>query len=80
MPIDRPGLIAMVERTPTARELDADTRAALLGEVSALYENAARPPEPLLLPYQVRCWLAEVDHTELTAPLDLPGDGLQITL
>ena len=36
--------------------------------------------EPLLLPYQVRCWLAEVDHTELTAPLDLPDDGLQITL
>ena len=80
VPIDRPGLIAMVERTPTAQQLGADARAALIDDVSALYENAARPPEPLLLPYQVRCWLAEVDHTELTAPLDLPGDVLQITL
>lgn len=80
VPIDRPGLIAMVERTPSTQAMDAPTRAALLDEVGALYDNSARPPEPLLLPFQVRCWLAEVDHTELTAPLDLPDDGLQITL
>ena len=37
-------------------------------------------PDPLLLPYRVLCWRARVDHTELTAPLDLPDDGLQIQL
>lgn len=45
-----------------------------------MYDNSARPPEPLLLPYRVTCWSAEVDHTELTAPLDLPDDGLRIPL
>ena len=80
MPIDRPGLIAMAERTPSTQALDAPERAALLEEVGAVYDNSARPPEPLLLPFRVSCWLAEVDHTELTAPLDLPDDGLQITL
>lgn len=78
--IDRAGLVGLVARNPAVRDLDDEARQQLLGEVSALYENAARPPEPLLLPYQVRCWRAEVDHTELTAPLDLPDDGLQIPL
>ena len=80
VPITQSGLSAMVERTPAAQGLGADARAALLADVVALYENAARPPEPLLLPYQVQCWRAVVDHTELTAPLDLPDDGLQIQL
>ncbi|MFT4295197.1 MAG: methyltransferase domain-containing protein [Micropruina sp.] len=80
VPIDRPGLVAMVERTASARRLDDDARTALLEEVGALYDNSARVPEPLLLPYRVNCWLAEVDHTELTAPLDLPDDGLHIPL
>lgn len=80
VPIDRPGLLAMVAGSPTAQALADDDRAALLAEVDAVYESAARPPEPLLLPYHVRCWQAEVDHTELTAPLDLPDDGLRIRL
>ncbi len=80
VPIDRPGLIAMVERTPAAQALDDETRAALLADVGGVYDNSARPPEPLLLPFRLSCWLAEVDHTELTAPLDLPDDGLQIRL
>lgn len=80
LPIARPGLLAMVERTPAVQRLDERARESLLAEVSTLYENAARPPEPLLLPYQVQCWRAVVDHTELTAPLDLPDEGLQIRL
>ena len=80
VPIDRARLLSMVERTPVAQQLDDATRDALLADVAALYENAARPPEPLLLPYRVLCWRAQVDHTELTAPLDLPDDGLQIQL
>jgi SAM-dependent methyltransferase len=80
VPVDRAGLVGMVERTPTAQGLDADARDALLAEVDALYDNAARAPEPLLLPYQLRCWRSAVDHTELSAPLDLPDEGLQIRL
>ncbi|MFT4215566.1 MAG: methyltransferase domain-containing protein [Micropruina sp.] len=80
VPIDRPAMIDMVARTPSARRLGEEDRRALLAEVGAVYDNSARRPEPLLLPYRVTCWLAEVDHTELTAPLDLPDDGLHITL
>ena len=80
VPIARPGLLAMVERTPVAQQLDDGARTSLLASVDALYENAARAPEPLLLPYRVLCWRAAVDHTELTASLDLPDDGLQIRL
>ena len=80
VPIDRPGLVAMVARTPAAEGLSDEARSTLLASVGDLYDNAARPPEPLLLPYRVQCWRAEVDHTELTAPLDLPDEGLQIRL
>lgn len=80
VPIDRPGLLSIAGRSPVVRALDEAAQHALLDEVGALYENAARAPEPLLLPYRVHCWRAEVDHTELTAPLDLPDDGLQIRL
>lgn len=80
VPIDRPGLVEMVTRMPAAQKLDEQTRAALLDEVGAVYDNSARPPEPLLLPYRVSCWSAEVDHTELTAPLDLPDYGFRIPL
>lgn len=80
VPVDRPGLLSLAERSPVVKALDEGARQQLLDDVSALYENAARSPEPLLLPYRVLCWRAEVDHTELTAPLDLPDDGLQIRL
>ena len=79
VPMNRAGLLAMVARTPTAAALDEAARAALLDDVAALYDDAAKPPEPLLLPYRVRCWRAEVDHTDLSAPLSLT-EGLQITL
>lgn len=80
VPIDRPGLLSIAARSPVVQALDEAERQQLLDEVSELYGNAARAPEPLLLPYRVLCWRAEVDHTELTAPLDLPDDGLQIRL
>jgi len=70
----------MVSRSPrlaTLGEPDADV---LLAEVAALYDSSARDPEPLLLPYSVMCWRATVDHSELSAVLHLPDDGLQISL
>lgn len=67
VPINRSGLVAMVERRPSTQRLDLDRRQSLLSEVAALYDSSARPPEPLLLPYQATCWRAVADHTELAS-------------
>lgn len=77
-PISRVDMLTMVaNRFP---DLPDDRLSDLLGEVGRLYESSARVPEPLLLPYQVVCWRARVDHTEFTSQLELPDDGLAIRL
>lgn len=79
IPINRPGLLAMVANRPAIAALPEKTRDSLLADVGALYDNSARAPEPLLLPFQASCWTARVDHTELTMPIE--GDGaLKITM
>ena len=50
--------------------LDQPTRQALLTEVGELYDTVARPPEPLLLPFQASCWRAVVDHSQLAISED----------
>lgn len=79
VPIDRPGLIAMVERRPETAALDASSREQVLAEVGAVYDSSARPPEPLLLPYRAACWRAFVDHSAL-AIADDDSDVVQISL
>jgi hypothetical protein len=79
VPITRPGLLAMVERRPAVRELDPRRRAELLADIATLYDGSARPPDPLLLPFQTSCWRAEVDHAKITIDDDF-GDVLQIAL
>jgi SAM-dependent methyltransferase len=78
VPITRGGLLAMVQRQPWAAGLEAGVREALLAAVGELYDTSARPPEPLLLPFQTACWRAEVDHAELA--LDDEPDALEIPL
>jgi hypothetical protein len=68
----------MVERRPAVRELDPGRRAQLLADVGTLYDNSARPPDPLLLPFQTSCWRTEVDHTKIAIDEDM--DVLQIAL
>ena len=70
IPVTRPALLAMVERRPGTARLDSTTRQALLHDVGELYDTVARPPEPLLLPYQAACWRAEVDHSQLAIAED----------
>ncbi len=78
VPISRVDLLEMVaNRFP---DLPNEELSGLMGRVGALYESSARVPEPLLLPYQVACWRARVDHTEFTSQLRLPDDGLPIHL
>ena len=78
VPITRGGLVAMVERQPWADALDPGVRSELLAAVGHLYDTSARPPEPLLLPFQAACWRARVDHTELALVED--EEALEIRL
>ena len=80
VPITREGMLEMVSSSPRLAGLGETEADALLAEVGALYDSSAREPEPLLLPYSVLCWRATVDHSELSAALHLPDDGLQISL
>lgn len=77
VPVERPQLVAMVERRKAVAELDAERRAELTAAVGAIYDSTARAPEPLLLPYQATCWTATVDQSELSVPLPR-DDGLRI--
>jgi SAM-dependent methyltransferase len=78
VPISRAGLVAMVERRPSMRQLSEDQRSALLQEVAALYDSSARPPEPLFLPFRATCWRAVADHSQLAAVDDF--DAIEIRI
>lgn len=80
VPISRINLLEMVAHSPTARRLDPENLNALVTEVGSLYDNSARAPEPLLLPYRIECVRARVDHTQLTRPIEVSDDALQISL
>lgn len=80
VPADKGELLAMVERLAGFEAADPEARERVLAETSALYNSVARIPDPLLLPYTVSCWRGQVDHTELTAPLQPEDVGLRITL
>lgn len=79
IPVTRQGLLDMVLNRPGTAELPGDDRDALLAEVGALYDNHARVPDPLLLPFKASCWRATVDHTELTL-VDFADEALEIPL
>lgn len=79
VPITRDGMLELVSSSPRLANLGQPEADQLLAEVGALYDSSARQPEPLLLPYSVLCWRATVDHSELSAELHLPDDGLQIS-
>lgn len=78
VPADRDDLRAMVQRRPATAQLPAAEREQLLAQVDELYVSVARPPEPLMLPYQISCWRAVVDHSQLN-PAEV-DDGVQIRL
>lgn len=76
-PVTRDGLVGMVASRRSNRDLDDAVREQLLADVGAIYDSMARPPEPLLLPYQATCWRARVVQEELSVPITLE-DGLRI--
>lgn len=58
IPVTRETLVDMVARRPAVLAAADDVRDALLAEVGGIYDSVARPPEPLLLPFQSSCWRA----------------------
>ncbi|WP_152361171.1 class I SAM-dependent methyltransferase [Microlunatus speluncae] len=78
VPADRDDLREMVQRRPATAQLPAAERDQLLAQVDELYASVARPPEPLMLPYQISCWRAVVDHSQLNPAA--AEDGVQIRL
>ena len=80
VPSTRAQLQASARQAPGAEDLPAGQLDAMLEQIGGLYDEYARVPDPLQLPYQIQCWRARVDQTELTASL-IPGDdGLSISL
>lgn len=79
VPITRAQLVEMVARRPTTAALETSVREGLLAEVGEVYDSSARPPEPLLLPFQASCWRAVVDHSGLVLGED-DLDAVQIRL
>jgi len=63
-----------------AGKLEPAPMDAMLAEIGQLYDEYARVPQPLLVPYEIRCWRAEVDQSSLTLPLTLGDEGLSIAL
>ncbi len=80
VPVTRDDLLTMVRRLGGFAAAEPELAGTVLTEVGALYDQVARVPEPLLLPYTVTCWQGTVDHTELTAPLETDDAGLRIRL
>jgi hypothetical protein len=77
--VTRQQLTDMVAATPAVAALDADTRAELLAQAAAIHAPASAVSQ-MQLPYQLRCWRVQVDHAELTAPIQLGDSGLIISL
>lgn len=78
VPITRQGLIDMAANRPAIAGLPEPERQEVLAQVGGIYDSVARPPEPLLLPFQLSCWRARVDHSQLELPAE--ADGLDIAL
>ncbi|MDO5500129.1 MAG: class I SAM-dependent methyltransferase [Propionibacteriaceae bacterium] len=78
IPITRDELLTMVRRRPTIARLPDEQVAALLADVSAMYDALAKGPGHLLLPYQADCRRLQVEHGDLTMPIH--DDGLRISV
>jgi SAM-dependent methyltransferase len=69
----------MVAGQDAVRALNDAEREKVLDEVRRIYSSAASGSE-LLLPYQLKCWRAQVDQSELTTPVKISDEGLVIQL
>jgi len=68
VPSTRAQLQESARQAPGAAELPPEELALMLDEIGRLYDRYARAPEPMLLPYQILCWRAQVERVELSSP------------
>lgn len=80
IPVTRPALQAMVRERQSLKSLSTDELDRLSAAVAELYDASARAPEPLLLPWRVQCWRAQVDQSELSRSLLPSDDAVNIRL
>lgn len=76
--VSREDMEQMVRRQPLTESLDDTQLSRLIEQVQELYDQAARPGEELKLPFQLLCVRAWVDHAEMSRPVTLPPQGLEI--
>ncbi len=80
VPSTREGLQDSARQATGSDSVEPEQLEAMVSAVGQLYDDYARVPDPLLLPYQISCWRAQVDQSDLTGSL-IPGDdGLSISL
>ncbi|MDR2930416.1 MAG: class I SAM-dependent methyltransferase [Propionibacteriaceae bacterium] len=80
VPCTREQLQASAANATGSAELSPEDRAALMDAIGQLYDEYARTPDPLMLPYCIRCWRAGVDRTKLIEALRRGDEGLSISL
>ena len=77
IPITHDALAQMVANQRFLQELGEHERQRVISQATAIYESAG---QSLRLPYSLNCVRAQVDHAELTIPIQLAEDGLVIPL
>ncbi len=80
VPVSGTAMIEMVRSRLSLQRLDGGRLDELVAAVGQLYDDSARAPEPLMLPWNVACWRAKVDHSELTSALASHDTALNIRL
>lgn len=78
--VDRDTMARLVRAQSFTSTLNSDQLRRLLDAVMDLYDSSARPGESLKLPFQLLCWRAWVDHAELTGPVRIVDDALEIRI
>lgn len=80
VPTSRESLVTMAANLPATSGLAEPERTGFLAAVAALYDESAPGAGELRLPYTLMCWRANVDHQELTAPIEVDDNGLVIPI
>jgi SAM-dependent methyltransferase len=79
VPISQAQMLDMVAGQSAIAALPEAEREKVLDDARRIYSSAASGAE-LRLPYQLKCWRAQVDQSELTTPVRISDDGLVISL
>ncbi|MDR0837645.1 MAG: class I SAM-dependent methyltransferase [Propionibacteriaceae bacterium] len=79
VPISQAQMLEMVAGQSAVAALPDAQREKALDDARHIYSSAASGAE-LRLPYQLKCWRAQVDQSELTTPVRISDDGLVISL